>query len=60
MVLGPNNFSIGARNCVLDQTESTNKAHADACLNTVADDDDVCVLSVEVLFCTFLSVTLRQ
>lgn len=57
MVLGPNHFSIGARNCVLDQTESTNKAHDDAHLDIVDDDECLCpfcegaVLHIFFSFC---------
>lgn len=37
MVLGPHDFSIGARNCVVDQTLCTNKTNDDDGVNAAAD-----------------------
>lgn len=37
MVLGPHDFSIGARNCVVDQTLCTNKTDDDDGVNAAAD-----------------------
>lgn len=48
MVLGPYSFSIGARNCLVDQTLSTNKAGDDVRFNGAA------AAGVVMLLCSYL------